>query len=69
LRELRLTLVESYEMDDIPWLVLECYSDRSTDDAMPSMVDWYRWRAENLPMEVGRHFMLCWVGPEIAGAG
>lgn len=58
---LELTLVSSYEMDEAPWLVFECHSDRAERDARAAVLDWYSWRAEKLPFEVGRHFMLSWV--------
>jgi hypothetical protein len=69
LQSLQLTLVPSYEMDDIPWLVLECYSDRPEQEARDALVAWYTWRAESLPFEVGRHFMLSWIQSEAAHAG
>jgi hypothetical protein len=61
LQSLHLVLVPSYEMDDIPWLVLECCGNRSEQEARPALVTWYTWRAENLPFDVGRHFMLSWI--------
>jgi hypothetical protein len=69
LQSLHLVLVPSYEMDDIPWLVLECYGDRSGQEAQDALVAWYTWRVENLPFEVGRHFMLSWIHHEAAHAG
>jgi hypothetical protein len=61
LRSIHLSLVSSYEMDDIPWLVLECSSARPEREARDGLVAWYTWRAENLPFEVARHFMLDWI--------
>jgi hypothetical protein len=69
LEAVHLSLMPSYEMDDIPWLVLECLGDRSEQEARDALVSWYTWRAENLPFEVGRHFMLSWVHHEGANAG
>jgi hypothetical protein len=69
LRSLHLTLMPSYEMDDIPWLVLECYGDRSEQEARPGLIAWYTWRADNLPLDVGRHFMLSWIHDEEVHAG
>jgi hypothetical protein len=69
LESLHLVLVPSHEMDDIPWLVLECYGDRSEHSARDALVAWYTWRAENLPFEVGRQFMLSWIHQEAAHAG
>lgn len=69
LRSIHLSLVPSYEMDDIPWLVLECSGDRPQREARDGLVAWYTWRAENLPFEVGRHFMLDWIEPQEAHAG
>jgi hypothetical protein len=69
LQSLHLVLVPSYEMDDIPWLVLECCSDRSEQEARDAMIAWYTWRAEKLPFEVGRHFMLNWIHQEAGHAG
>jgi hypothetical protein len=68
LESLQLALVPSYEMDDIPWLVLECYGDRSEQAVRDALVAWYTWRAENLSFEVGRHFMLSWIHQEAAHA-
>src|SRR6266566_2989115 len=64
LRSIHLSLVPSYEMDDVPWLVLECSSDRPEREARDGLLAWYTWRAENLPFEVGRHFMLDWIEPQ-----
>jgi hypothetical protein len=69
LRCLHLSLVPSYDMDDIPWLVLDCSSDRPRREVRDALVAWYTWRAENLPMEVGRHFMLNWVEEQETHAG
>lgn len=69
LQSLHLVLVPSYEMDDIPWLVLECCGDRSEQEAQDALVAWYTWRAESLPFEVGRHFMLSWIHHEAAHVG
>jgi hypothetical protein len=69
LQSLQLTLVPSYEMDDIPWLVLECYGDRPEYEARDALVAWYTCRAESLPFDVGRHFMLSWIHHEAAHAG
>lgn len=69
LQSLHLTLVPSFEMDDIPWLVIECRADRAEREARDALVAWYTWRAESLPFEVGRHFMLSWVHPEEVHAG
>jgi hypothetical protein len=68
LRSLHLSLVPSHEMDNIPWLVLECHSERSEQETQDALVAWYTWRAENLPFETGRHFMLSWIH-EVAHAG
>jgi hypothetical protein len=54
LRSVHLSLLPSYEMDDIPWLVLECFSARPEREARDGLVAWYTWRAENLPFEVAR---------------
>jgi hypothetical protein len=69
LRSIHLSLVPSYEMDDIPWLVLECLSDRPEREARDALVAWYGWRADNLPFQVGRHFMLEWVEHQERHAG
>jgi hypothetical protein len=69
LDSLQLILVPSYEMDEAPWLVFECYSEHAERDAREAIVAWYTWRAEKLPFEVGRYFMLSWVQHENAHAG
>jgi hypothetical protein len=69
LQSLQLVLLPSYEMDDIPWLILECHGNRSEQQARDALVAWYTWRAENVPFEVGRHFMLSWISNEAADAG
>jgi hypothetical protein len=69
LQSLNLTLVPSYEMDDIPWFILECHGDRPESGARDALVALYTWRAENMPFEVGRHFMVSWVGPGETHAG
>jgi hypothetical protein len=61
LQSIQLSLVPSYEMDDIPWLVLECSSARPEREARDGLLAWYTWRADNLPFEVARRFMLDWI--------
>src|SRR5262249_21338754 len=61
LRAIHLSLVPSYEMDDVPWLVLECSSNRPEREARDGLVAWYTWRAKNLPFDAARHFMLDWI--------
>jgi hypothetical protein len=61
LRSIHLSLMPSYEMDDIPWLVLECTSARPKREARDGLVAWYTWRAGNLPFEVARQFVLDWI--------
>ena len=69
LQSIQLVLVPSYEMDDIPWLVFECNGDRREQQSRVDLVNWYTWRAEHLPFEVGRHFMLNWIHDEAVHAG
>jgi len=64
LLSLQLTLVPSHEMDDSPWLVFECYSERPECKVRDAVVAWYTWRAERLPFDAARHFMLSWVHHE-----
>jgi hypothetical protein len=69
LQSIHLSLVPSGEMDDIPWLVLECCSERPEREARDALVAWYTWRADHLPFDVGRHFMLEWIEQKGAHAG
>jgi hypothetical protein len=69
LQSVQLVLVPSYEMDDIPWLVLECHGERSEQEARDAVIAWYTWRADHLPFDVGRQFLLNWIHDEAANAG
>jgi hypothetical protein len=69
LQSIHLSLVPSYEMDEVPWLVLECTGDRPECQARDGLLAWYTWRAENLPFEVARHFMLEWIEQQAGHAG
>jgi hypothetical protein len=71
LKALRLTIEPTYDLDEeYPyWLILECHSDHTRDEASDALLAWYGWRAENIPIETGRHFIPDWIGPGDAHAG
>jgi hypothetical protein len=70
LKSLRMIAEPTYDASDHPfWLVLECHGERPEEEVEGAILDWLTWRAENLSMEVGQHFMLNWVNDRAGHAG
>lgn len=62
MNHLRLAIEPTYEDDDFPyWLILECHGNRTDDEVRAAMRKWYTWRADNLPVQVGRHLIPTWI--------
>jgi hypothetical protein len=69
LKCLRLSLEPSFDMDDIPWLILECFREGAAMDEQALWMKWNDWRVASFPVEIGRHFFLRVHAQEAAHGG